>query len=303
MSPKSHTAAFLQRNVTPGDPSVTGSVPSVVVLTGSRVGEVLPLKPKGSVLGRAADVDIVIDDDGISRVHAMIMIEDGRWVVRDLGSTNGTFVGERRVGETPLMIHPGDRIRCGSDILLRFGDRAELETDYVDPLYRAITRDALTGLRNRRMLADLLEIEVAWHQRHDLPLSLMVLDIDLLTAVNDTFGERWGDVVLRSVADVLLEQTRTEDVVARYGGEEFVVVLRHTDLESAHDLADSFREHIGRHQMHLDGRKARVTVSVGVASHEADELVSGDSLLAEANSNLFLAKQQGRNQVVSGLEG
>lgn len=302
MSQKSHTAAFLQRNVTPGDPVVAGSVPSVVVLTGSRVGTVFPLKPKGSVLGRAEDTDIVIDDDGISRVHAMIMIEDGRWVVRDLGSTNGTFVGERRVGETPLMIHPGDRIRCGSDILLRFGDQAELHRDWVAPLYQALTRDPLTGLRNRMMLEDLLAIEVAWHQRHDLPLSVMVLDIDLLTAVNDTFGFRWGDQVLKTVGDVLLEQTRTEDVVARYGGEEFVVVLRHTDLESAHDLADNFREHIGRRQMVLDGRKARVTVSVGVATHEADELVSGEALLGEANSNLFLAKQQGRNRVVSGLE-
>ena len=127
------------------------------------------------------------------------------------------------------------------------------------------------------------------------------MDIDLLTAVNDTFGMQWGDVVLRGVADVLLEETRTEAIVARYGGEEFVIVLRHTDLESAHELAESFRESIGRHAFSLNGRKARVSVSVGVATHEGQELLDGASLLTEASSNLFLAKQQGRNRVVSGL--
>lgn len=273
----------------------------MVVLTGSRVGVIMPLQPKGTVIGRAGDVELVLDDDGLSRVHAMIMMEEGRWVVRDLGSTNGTFVAERRVGDTPLMLHQGDRIRCGSDILLRFGSREQLEREFVDHLYLACTRDPLTGLRNKRVLADLLELEIAWHQRHDLPLSILVLDIDLLSAVNETFGVAWGDVVLAGLAGVLREETRTEDILVRYGGEEFIIALRHTDMDSAHELAEGFRQACGSHTFMLNGRKARVTVSVGVATHEATELIDGAALIAEAESHLFIAKQQGRNRVVSGL--
>jgi diguanylate cyclase (GGDEF)-like protein len=298
MSREAHTGAFAQA-ATP----MEARRPSIVVLTGSQVGAVIPLVPKGTVFGRAGDVDVVLDDDGISRVHAMILVEDGRWVVRDLGSTNGTFVAERRVGDTPLQLHEGDRIRCGSDILLRFGAKEDLEREYVGALYQALTRDGLTGLRNRRMLDDLLELEVAWHRQHDLPLSLILIDIDLLTAVNDTFGMAWGNVVLAGIAQVLRDETRAEDIVARVGGEEFAIVLRHTDLESTHELAEGFREACGTHGFILNGRKARVTVSVGVATHEANELTDGNALLAEAESHLFLAKQQGRNRVVSALSG
>ncbi len=297
MSQKPHTAAFLQRG-----PGAGGTTSAVVVLTGSRIGAVVQVDPSGTVLGRASDVDLVLDDDGISRVHAMILVEDGRWVVRDLGSTNGTFVGERRVGDLPLMLHPGDRIRCGSDVLLRFGTLKELERDFVEPLFRAITRDPLTGLRNAYMLRDYLHIEVAWHRRHDLPLSLLQIDVDLLAVVNETFGRTCGDEVLKGVARILEERTRTEDMVVRYRGDVFVVLLRHTDIESAHDLAESFREAIFTHTFRLQGRKARVSVSIGVATHEGDELLDGESLLGEAGSHVLIAKQQGRNRVVSGLE-
>lgn len=273
-----------------------------MVLTGQRMGQIFPLSAKGTVFGRAPDVDVVLDDDGISRVHAMIMQEEDRWVVRDLGSTNGTFVAERRVGETPLMLREGDRIRCGSDILIRFGQRAVLEASFLVPFVRAATRDDLTGLMKPALFLEHLEIEVAWHQRHELPLSVVFVDIDHLEAVNETFGRGAGDDVLRGAAAELEAATRTEDVVARFP-HAFAVLLRHTDAQSAHELADSFRHRIGAHTFVLEGRKARVTTSAGVATHEELQLVSGEALLRAADDHLIAAKQQGRDQTVSDWRG
>jgi len=270
----------------------------VVVLTGRKVGMLFPLNEEGSVVGRAMDCDVVLDDDGISRVHAVIIHENGRWLLRDLKSTNGTFVGSRTVGDTPLALRDGDRIRLGADVLLRFGTQDEIERQFLDHLYRSATRDSLTGLVNRRLFIERLDSEVAWHQRHDLPLSLLFIDIDHFKSINDRFGHLWGDIVLKNLSKLFETEFRTEDLVCRFGGEEFVVYMRHTDAENSKAIAERVREKVESSPMLLDEKKVQITVSIGVATREGRSLTSSDELLHEADMFLYVAKDRGRNRVV-----
>jgi diguanylate cyclase (GGDEF)-like protein len=283
-----------------GRPDSGEAKPCVVVLTGKKVGVVVKLRPQGTVVGRAVDTDLVLDDDGVSRVHCMLLLEDGRWMVRDLGSTNGTFVGERTVGNTPLALREGDRIRLGTDVILRFGTQDAIERQFLDHLYRSATRDALTGVSNRRLFSDRLESELAWHRRHEAPLSLLFVDIDHFKRINDTYGHARGDDVLRAVADLLEDVSREEDTVARWGGEEFVVLLRQTPSENARRVAERLRRFVSRFDFGLEGSRGdqRVTVSVGVATRSGDELTTASDLVSEADAMLYLAKGRGRNRVI-----
>ncbi len=280
-----------------GRSEADATVPCVVVLTGRKVGRVFRLDPHGTVLGRANDTDVVLDDDGVSRVHCMIELLDGRWSVRDLGSTNGTYVGERSAGKTPLTLRDGDRIRLGSDLILKFGTQDEIERQFLDHLYRSATRDALTGLPNRRHFQERLESELAWHQRHEAPLSLLFVDLDHFKHVNDTHGHLAGDAVLKGVAELLQDVCRVEDEVARWGGEEFVLLLRQTPEDAALQVAERLRVAVAEKTFTIDGRAVRITTSVGVATRVGDAVTGPDELLQEADAYLYIAKESGRNRV------
>lgn len=271
------------------------------MLSGRAIGRLYTLDAEGTVIGRAHDCDIPLDDDGISRVHALIERDGKRWVVRDMGSTNGTFVGDRTVGETPLALRDGDKIRFGTDVIVRFGTQDELERQFLDHLYKAATRDPLTGLANRRLFIERLESEIAWHERHDFPLSVLFIDIDHFKKINDTFGHVWGDRVLEGIAELLREAMRAEDEVCRYGGEEFAVLMRHTNAHHAHKIAERLRQNIAETSFVLDGRSTRVTISVGVTTREGEDMGRPEDFLREADMYMYLAKEQGRNSV-AGLQ-
>jgi len=278
------------------------ATPCIVVLTGRSVGRVYKLRPVGTVLGRAGDTDVVLDEDGVSRVHCMLLLQNGRWRVRDLGSTNGTFVGERTVGTTPLTLEDGDRIRLGSDLILRFGNQDEIERQFLDHLYKSATRDALTGLSNRRLFQDRLESEISWHRRHEQPLSLLFVDIDHFKVVNDQHGHVIGDEVLCEIARIFEDVSRHEDIVARWGGEEFVLMLRQTGQQPARMAAERLRAAVQANTFSGANGPFGLTVSVGVATRVGEALTSGHDLVREADTFLYLAKGRGRNQVVPAPE-
>jgi two-component system cell cycle response regulator len=124
--------------------------------------------------------------------------------------------------------------------------------------------------------------------------------VDHFKKINDTFGHPAGDEVLKGVAATLSRAVRTEDVVARYGGEEFVVVMRELDVGGARMLADRLRESVAAQTVTAGDQAIRLTVSAGVASLAccAPE-VHKAALVAKADARLYLAKQGGRNRVVS----
>ncbi|RMF47242.1 MAG: diguanylate cyclase [Deltaproteobacteria bacterium] len=161
--------------------------------------------------------------------------------------------------------------------------------------------DELTGLANRRHFQLILRREAAQAQRFHSHFSLIMADIDHFKTYNDTHGHLKGDIVLKRVADVMLQNTRGIDLVGRFGGEEFVILLPKTDKTGAQAAAEKLRAQIlgetfpGADRSQPEGR---ITLSLGVAEYPADSTDIYE-LLDLADRALYQAKEQGRNRVVA----
>ena len=161
---------------------------------------------------------------------------------------------------------------------------------------QAIT-DPLTGLWNRRYMAETLDREVARALRFGHEVSLIIIDVDDFKKINDRRGHLQGDLVLERVADVVREATRTIDVPARYGGDELALILVETGREGATLLGERLAERMRATEVPLrDGGSMRVTLSVGVATvpDSADGL---EALVDAADRALLRAKRAGKNQI------
>ncbi|SKA38994.1 GGDEF domain-containing protein [Consotaella salsifontis] len=156
--------------------------------------------------------------------------------------------------------------------------------------------DPLTNLPNRRKLERKAGSIIDDARRSGSPVSTLVIDIDRFKCMNDRFGHDVGDKVLKDVAAVVLANVRADDAVARYGGEEIVVVMPRTGLTTASVIADRIRAVVDQEVFHGDRDSGKVTVSVGVATHQGAG-VSFKSLFKDADEALYRAKQRGRNRV------
>jgi two-component system cell cycle response regulator len=165
--------------------------------------------------------------------------------------------------------------------------------------------DSLTGVYNRRYIDRRLLEEIGRARRQAYRISCMYIDIDHFKAVNDSVGHQGGDEVLREVAARIKAELRASDALGRFGGEEFVVLLIDADLESATMVAQRIRSSIDCAPFQLStGERLPVSVSIGVATlddFERDHAIEGvaQQLVAQADSALYQAKENGRNRVVS----
>ncbi|MGH7529631.1 MAG: diguanylate cyclase [Gemmatimonadales bacterium] len=158
--------------------------------------------------------------------------------------------------------------------------------------------DALTGLTNRRGLAEALEQELDRARRYSLALTILLADIDRFKQVNDTRGHIVGDSVLRQVGELLRREARSVDIVARYGGEEFVVVMPETAPPGAAIFAERLRMRVAKRDFADPGEDPlRVTVSIGLATFPDDRVHSADNFVSLADQALYRAKNEGRNLV------
>ena len=165
-------------------------------------------------------------------------------------------------------------------------------------LSRQAQTDGLTGLANRRLLAERLEDELERATRNGTSISLVMADIDNFKQINDTFGHQTGDEVLRRFAAALERSVRETDLAARYGGEEFVVLLPGAKLVNAARAAEQMRKAAA--ELSLPGRNGEVatfTVSFGVA--EFPTYANAEALIAAADAALYQAKRSGKNRVAS----
>jgi len=176
--------------------------------------------------------------------------------------------------------------------------QSELEASYRkiaeanQHLEEQASTDSMTGLPNHRAFQQALRAQTAQALRHKQPLALLMLDVDYFKQYNDRFGHPAGDSLLREVGGLLSAATRTEDLTARYGGEEFAILLPHTELAVAEQVAERVRSSVESHPFPHD----RVTVSIGVAAlHQHAR--GADSLIQAADLALYMAKENGRNRV------
>jgi two-component system chemotaxis family response regulator WspR len=177
--------------------------------------------------------------------------------------------------------------------------QADLEKQNIE-LLRLSQLDGMTEVANRRYFDEYLLIELKRATRNQLPLAVIMLDIDHFKTYNDTYGHLQGDVCLKKVAAILKQQKRRPaDFIARYGGEEFSLLLPETDLAGAATLAEKVRAAIESEHIPHQGSStaAYVTASLGVTGGIPTADDSPEKWLGQADAMLYKAKQAGRNQV------
>lgn len=160
------------------------------------------------------------------------------------------------------------------------------------------TKDALTGINNRRTFISEAESMMAHSQRYETKLSLIIMDIDFFKRINDEEGHLAGDYILKKVANVLEMNSRASDRLARYGGEEFVMLLPEANLQQAMDTAEHLRQTIANHMFIYQGDSISVTMSFGVTERLVHD-TEVNELIKRADSALYQAKRTGRNQVIA----
>ncbi len=231
----------------------------------------------GSVLGGPRDLDLDAGD-------ALMVMPVGS--PDPLGALVLARGGFRRVGA----MH-GVRTLCDVAALLvrQFRLRDQVALDAL--------RDGLTGLYNRKALMSLLSEWTAFAVRHQVPLAVLMIDADHFKAVNDRHGHPVGDRVLRMIADTVRATLRESDVAGRYGGEEFAVVLPHTNLEGARQVAERIRRGCEGVHLPLPAGPLTVTVSIGVTTLKPG-MRRAEDLVGQADEALYRAKAEGRNRVV-----
>ncbi len=158
--------------------------------------------------------------------------------------------------------------------------------------------DPMTELYNRRAFFDISDLEVSEAKSTKNELTCLVLDIDHFKNVNDTYGHDVGDTVITAVSKLIILNTRTKDHIGRIGGEEFAVLMPKTNAESAYQIADRLRENISKHTISIENHDSiKITVSIGLSSLSNDANETIHTLLKRADTALYKAKRNGRNQV------
>lgn len=167
-------------------------------------------------------------------------------------------------------------------------------------LQRMATTDQLTEIFNRRYFMDRLRTEILISLRSKRPLVVALIDIDHFKSVNDTYGHKAGDQVLKGLVKVMGSVIRRSDLLARFGGEEFIVLAPETNLMGGLTLSEKIRAAVEKHDFEIDGGFIRVTVSIGVSElhdFESSQEKTEDQLLLNADHYLYQAKHKGRNRV------
>ncbi|MBN2527404.1 MAG: GGDEF domain-containing protein [Deltaproteobacteria bacterium] len=275
--------------------------PSLVVVQGVDRGDAFFIDHTPMVLGRGDMCDYVIRDDGISRTHAQILsLPEGGYMIEDLGSTNGIFIGQKRVKRH--MLEEGDKVLLGRRTILKFVYQDAVDERYQKQMYESAVKDGLTGVYNRKHFNERIHSELSFALRHKSSLSLLLFDLDHFKNVNDNYGHQVGDQVLTEVAGKIQYTLREEDFFARYGGEEFAVLARDIDDPGARALGERIRQLVQDMRIVTPfGVRVPITLSIGIATVTDGLRVSANELIKCADDNLYRAKETGRNRVFAQL--
>ncbi|HET6150916.1 MAG TPA: GGDEF domain-containing protein [Polyangia bacterium] len=265
----------------------------LVVIYGSELGKKYNLNSSSLVIGRSSKCDIQIDQESISRNHSKIVNTGKSILVRDLGSTNGTYVNDEPIDE--YVLRDGDLIKIGRTIF-KFLTGGNIENAYHEEIYRLTTIDGLTQIYNKRYFLETLEREIARSQRYRRSLSLVMFDIDHFKKINDSYGHLAGDYVLKHLASTVKTKIRREDLFARYGGEEFAIVLPEIDGGNSKAFAEKIRQLVEKQDFRFENTRIQVTISMGVGAID-DEHNDAATLIKQADDFLYVAKSAGRNRV------
>jgi diguanylate cyclase (GGDEF)-like protein len=258
-------------------------------------GSMMPLAFRRLTIGRDQGSTIEINDDFMSRTHAILELTDEGYSLTDCQSRNGTYVNDQRIYQSHLL-KPGDQIRMGNHIF-KYLSADHVEALYHEAVYEMMTVDALTDIYNRRYFEDAFRREVLRTQRHGRSLALLMFDIDLFKQINDTHGHLIGDQILKALAARIRTRVRGDEIFARVGGEEFAIVLVESGRENARQIAESICELVASAPLLPELPDLRATISVGGTFTNGLEPLTDEDLISRADHQMYLAKAAGRNCV------
>jgi diguanylate cyclase (GGDEF)-like protein len=224
-------------------------------------------------LGRTLTVPVFLDSD----LYALALV----------GASGGIIDDRRRVDLLGFLLHQL-MLHVKKNLLLEYNSSLQ-------------TIDSLTGLHNESQLNRLLEREFDRAERYNLPLSLHIFDVDHFKDVNEAYGFETGDLLLKEIARILMENIRNTDIVARASGERFMLILPETHGKNADILANRLRRFIENFSFYMPNTNVfiKVTVSVGATSFLDHRPSTAAQFVEFADTALYFAKRHGRNQVVS----
>jgi len=282
------------------DSNVTDSArhPVLVVVSGNLldVGRILPITNEVVSIGRDSTTDLPLNDRLVSRKHLEVikLREDGDIYsiqIKDLSSTNGTFVKGKRISEAWVRL--GETVEIGAETILLFRTESFSSIKDRNLILSMVAKDSLTGVYNRRAFEQLIEHVHEKFINTNNSYSLLLIDLDHFKVINDTMGHPMGDKVLRTIAMIIRSQIRSEDIVARLGGDEFAIILPHSRSTGAVKLAERLLQKVK--DLRNDANDPlNLTISIGISEDRGSKRKTSE-VYKQADVALYRAKQKGRD--------
>jgi diguanylate cyclase (GGDEF)-like protein len=281
---------------TPVEASDRPAMPCIVHISDTLTDTVYWLSAdKELKIGRAPTNDVCIREMSVSQFHARIVLtHKGAVFVEDLGSTNGTFVNGEKVVRHALW--DGDKVHIGRQQVLRFCFQVNAHPEAAGSSKTDATRDALTGVYTRQYALTRIEKDFIQAKMRHQDLALLMFDVDGFEEIKEMHGPGTCDMVLREVAKVVSSVLRREDIFARYDEHTFSVLLRYQTEAAVVALAQRIGRVVKYHPFPHEGKKIRVTLSLGISSLTRN-MKNAMDLISEVQACLEKARRAGRDTI------
>ncbi len=266
----------------------------LTITQGEGEGKRVKLGDVPVTLGRSADCDFRLPNRAISRLHCRVWRDNSGYWVRDLNSTNKTYLNDRPVVEARLK--DGDFISVGGTVV-QFTQEQDIDHQAQGEFFDILTQDPLTGVGQRRVFEQSLDQEIVRSARRGRTFVLAIIGVDEMSRLNREWGKHVGDEVLKQVAKALKAGLRAEDLIARHAGDQFSALLPETSREEAEPLLNSVRSAVANVEFFVQGQSRQVTVSIGAIEYTA-EVKNAEDALGRAEKRQLAAREGGRNRVV-----
>jgi len=269
-------------------------IPILTFIGGSQVGRRVLLANDSITLGRSPVSTIMIDDPAVSRLHIEIACDPQShvYVVNDLGSSNGTRVNGNTINS--WVLGEGDKIIIGQTVL-RFSWIDAVDMVFHGEVDRLINVDGLTGLVVKRRFDEEFNRHVAVALRNGSSLSMLMMDMDGLKRINDTYGHPFGAYSISETGKIIKTVVSPKGLASRFGGDEFMAFLPNTAVEQAVEIAEEIRHNVEQYNYQKDHARFSMTISIGLAQLREND--TAETLFKRADDALYISKKSGRNRV------
>lgn len=271
----------------------------LVIQTGAGAGSRVLLNKDIVTIGREKDVDIHLDESGVSRMHAYIQrFNEHEFMIFDKHSTNGTLVNSVEIEKTSLQDQ--DIITIGS-VKLKFVSGDSPEQAYYDELYRQTQMDEELPVYNQHYFLEKVEQAITCSRRYHSEVALILFDVDKFREFNGLYGDSAGDAALVQLVRTIKKRIRDSDCLCRYGGQIFALVTPNTGKQQAYVLAEHIRNLVAQTPILYADTAIDISISLGVSYYsvnQEEEPCTKELLISQAKEALHQAKKSGRNKSV-----